>query len=318
MNSIPFLRFPSLVIQEVLRTMCPFELIHLSMTSKKTKQILTIVSKPKFKNKFEIYAYINKDYGVTMKNGQMTWGYRFVSLAHRDGRNEFNNKEQIRKYTKNKLEGFKTICDCIQDVFGLKFNKFLLSMEKDHNQNRLTVDYLKIRQEIYTRFELRSVSGNDEDIKYLFDNLKFSDFLKIESGITEDVQIDLPENVDYLWVDDAKFVNLEQLLKLKCGCIQLDEISLTERDINAFLKSWIALESNLNLVYFKIGFKFRRMDGILQDIPYEIGGSQHFQNKYIDHSLPSGWDIKRNDGKTARIFSRRHDFFQNFMEVIIY
>ncbi|EGT41241.1 hypothetical protein CAEBREN_05756 [Caenorhabditis brenneri] len=297
--------------------MCPFELIHLSMTSKRMKRVVTIISKPKIENKFEIDAYINEDYGVSIKNGQMTWDYRFVALKYRDGWNESENSEQLRKYTKNKLEGFKTVCDCIQDAFGLQFNNFIFSMEVDHNQNRSTVDYLKIRQESYTQFELRSVSENDEDIKYLLDNLKFSNYLYIKSDIKKDFEMDIPENVDSLNIVFADFVKLEQLLRLNCGCIKLWHTNLTKRDINVFLKSWTASGSNLNLVYCKIGFAFQRTDGILDDIPHEVGNERRFQNKYIDQVVQNGWDIKRNDGKTARIHFRSERAY-NSMDIIIY
>ncbi|CAL2039058.1 unnamed protein product [Caenorhabditis brenneri] len=294
MNSIPFFRFPLIVIQEVLSTMSPFELIHLSMVSRRSQTIVKTFSKPKLRNKFKLEFRIVNNYKFSMKNERMKCEYILTSSGYNEFSVIYTDRKRfdtIQKRTENKFDEFKKICIIVLDIFESNRKILHFDINADPNENRVIIDMLKSKS--FESCHIYDNEGNEQDLKHLLENLEFTEKLTIFS-IRHYLPMELPKHVKSLSFGNARFVTLEQLLRLECARISFGTTSLTNRDINMFLKSWIALESNLNLEHLEIGLLSSSTEDVLRNIPIEIPDG-------IPLLPPSGVDIKRNDGMMAHI-----------------
>ncbi|EGT54011.1 hypothetical protein CAEBREN_13293 [Caenorhabditis brenneri] len=294
MNSIPFLRFPLIVIKEVLSTMTPFELIHLSMVSKRSQTIVKTFSKPKLRNKFNLEFRFVNNYELSVENERMKCEFIFTSSGYNEFSVIYTDRKRfdtIQKRTENKFDEFKKICIIVLDIFESNRKMLHYDINADTNENRVIIDMLKSKS--FESCHIYDDKGNDHDLKYLLDNLEFSKKFAIFSIRRDYVPTDLPKNVRSLSLGNARFLKLEQLMRLECTRIWLGLTNLTNNDINVFLKSWMSSESNLNLEQLEIGLLSSTTDDILLNIPNEFRDETRL--------LPSGVDIKRNDGMTARI-----------------
>ncbi|CAL2039051.1 unnamed protein product [Caenorhabditis brenneri] len=285
MNSIPFLRLPFLVIQEVFSMMSPFDIIHFSKVSKRSKRIVKGIINTRLHNKYQTEVYICDDYGIGFKSGERGWYYMYTSKrshanrAVMEGTDHGNSLGVFQqKFTRNKLDGFKNYFNLCQD---LSVDITGLDLDMDNVENKMIIDFLKTKQESFEWCEVCSSTERGEEIKHLLENLKITKNLCISPQISEDSETNLPKDVENLFFHSSKFVKLEQVLALKSKRIVLDSTKFTNEDISVLLKSWIASESNLNLEHLKIG---------------GFGGRT---------SVPDGPDIKREDGKKARVIFAR-------------
>ncbi|CAL2039052.1 unnamed protein product [Caenorhabditis brenneri] len=301
MNSIPFLRLPFLVIQNVLSIMDPFELIHLSKVSKKTKQIVKVVLNTKRRKKYRYRpsVFIHHDYGVKISNAKNIWYYMYTSKRYGVNTDSFISTADFffERYTYTKLEAFKNIFEWCQDLFG---NFAGINLNMDDAENRMIIDYLKTKQESFKWCKVRSSSERDDEIQHFLSNLIIKS-MSITARISENAEMNLPENAEHLLLYHSKCIKIEQVLALKSNLIVLDFTKFTSQDISVLLKSWVASESNLNLKRLNIVFDWTTAEDILQDIPNEEG--DEFQHNYVygESSVPGGPDIKREDGKKARV-----------------
>ncbi|CAL2043614.1 unnamed protein product [Caenorhabditis brenneri] len=193
-------------------------------------------------------------------------------------------------------------------------------MDKFPLRNQTIINFLKTRQNSFECFEIYSETGSDRDLKYLLDNLKTDRFLTVLSKIDDDFEVELPENLEDLSIRCARFVKFEQLLRLKSQRISLKSTSLTPREINAFLRSWMSAESHSNLEFFMIAINFETANEILLDIPHEIEDVMEvraFEYENVIRHVRGGVTIKRIDGRSARIVPHLH-LNSTYMQMYIY
>ncbi|EGT53967.1 hypothetical protein CAEBREN_08306 [Caenorhabditis brenneri] len=224
MNSIPFLRLPFLVIQEVFSMMSLFDIIRLARASKRTKRIVkTVINTIK---EYHIEVYIADDYGIGFKNGTSGRYYVYTSKRGHEystvGKfidHEFSISFFKRKFTYHKLDAFKKIFNFCQDLFG---DIPSLPLDMNNDDNKLIIDYLKTKQENFDSCEVYINKQKNDEINYFFENIKVAKNLGIYYDIPENFEMNLPENVEKLFVYDSKFLQLEQLLALKSKQIVLN------------------------------------------------------------------------------------------------
>ncbi|EGT53957.1 hypothetical protein CAEBREN_03489 [Caenorhabditis brenneri] len=308
MNSIPFLQLPFLVIQDVLSIMNPFELIHLAKVSKRTKQIVKVILRTKLLNKYHAEIYISDDYGTVIKNGSDSWYY--MSTSDRNNPNYIFTDETgndtstvmfLQNFTLNKLDHFQRICDLCHDLFG-EFKG--IDMDLNNSDSQLVIDFLKTKQESFEGCKVWSTTGRNYEIKikHLLESFEITKHMRFSPQIPENLEINLPENVEKMFVYDARFIKLEQLLAMKSKQIVLFSTKFNNQDITAILKGWNASESNLNLEHLRIDFGSTATDEILQDIPNEIGDAFQVDDGFGKMtSVSEGPDVERDDGKKARV-----------------
>ncbi|CAL2039055.1 unnamed protein product [Caenorhabditis brenneri] len=306
MNSIPFLRLPFLVIQNMLSMMCPLELINLAKVSKRTKRVVKAIVDTQLSKKYHVDVYISENYGTAIKNGKNSWYYMYTS--RRIPTNYLLTEQTVlgstivflQNFTLNKLDDFQRICDLCHDLFG-DFKG--IDIDMDNTDNQSIIDFLRTKQESFEDCEVCSISARGDDVKHFLENLEITQNLSISAQIPEDLEINLPESVENsIFIQHSKFIKLEQFLALKSKQISLNSTKFTNQDIRSILKSWMASESHLNLERLRIAFNSTTNEYILQNIPIEDGNEFQMDVRFVELKFaPRGPDIRREDGKKARV-----------------
>lgn len=125
--------------------------------------------------------------------------------------------------------------------------------------------------------------------------------------------LDLP----FLHIRNAQWVRIEDLLKMKCEMIFLDDHRLTEEDVRTFIKNW--LESN-DQKFFRLRLKkFEtepNWEQMLEGIDYKKFDEKSMSRYFITHSTHSiwaqdctnGWDFERADKTKATVLQNTEYF----------
>ncbi|CAL2043233.1 unnamed protein product [Caenorhabditis brenneri] len=292
MSTLPFLQFPLLVIQEIFNEMCPLDLINLSLAGKRTRNLIKMV----FGCNSGRYLTIDigEGYEITLQEELKTWIFLIKENHSKKRKTEYLFCETCYITLQNPLEEFSNLLENLQNIYSCKIRDVSMNMDMFPSQNQGIVNVLKSRQESFKSLEVFSEKKSDSDLKYLFDHLKISQYLTINSSkIPDDFEGKLPESLEELNINNARFLKLDQLLRLQSSRISLQDTTLTSIEVNVFLKSWMAGESHLNLRQFEIGFRFGRLDDydIMEGIPFDM----------VNGSVDSEIEIKRIDGRMARI-----------------
>uniref|UniRef100_A0A1I7TUM3 FBA_2 domain-containing protein n=1 Tax=Caenorhabditis tropicalis TaxID=1561998 RepID=A0A1I7TUM3_9PELO len=265
--------------------MIPFELINLSLTSSRTRKAVICFSK--VKSRFWVALGFTRNPFIHIKEHRRigkTWGYSLSSdpfIVSTDS--IFHAK--IHKFSESPIEDCMKWYESIKEVLGCQIDKVCVS-----NLLPSITDWLRMQQE-----SIREVSiwgGRQEDFTYLFRNLRISEkFVLCMTSYENNFQLEIPEGPSHLFIYTSKFINYDQLLKLKARYITLDQSILTNQEINGFLKSWMSCESHLDLKSFKINISGPEAVNEIMDLPHEVG-------RY-------GYKIKRSDGKEANVIFDR-------------
>ncbi|EFO93963.1 hypothetical protein CRE_09782 [Caenorhabditis remanei] len=284
----PILRLPFLAIEEVFKAMIPFEIIHFSLITKRTKAVAMHMS---FYPKYSIELYIKKVPKVSIKGTTLISTY-FVESMYK-GPEERNAclERKVLKYSTDPIEKWKRLCIYVMEIFKKKsINVFSMQMDTYLDQNVSIIDFLKTNVksvDICNLDQSEEENDVDEHTIYLLDNLKVSKEFS------------------------SQLIGYENLLKIDCRHVTLRNNQITNEEWNMFLKKWIAMETNLNLEYFKLGYQeldeFR--GHVLHDIPYEVVDKGVKRSLLIVRNrsteISGGIDIRRIDGKTATFFMHR-------------
>ncbi|EGT30809.1 hypothetical protein CAEBREN_11275 [Caenorhabditis brenneri] len=293
MSALPFLLFPLLVIQEIFNEMCPLALINLSLAGKRTRNLIKMM----FARNSGRYLTIDigEGYEITLQEELKAWIFLIKENHSKKRKMEYLFCETSYISSQNPLEEFENLLKNLQNVYSCKIGRVTMNMDTFPLQNQGIVNVLKCRQESFETFTVFSGRNADSDLKYLFDHLEISRSLTIDAlRIADSFEGNLPEILkEELHINNARFLKLDQLLKLQASRIWLQDTTLTSIEVNAFLKSWLVAESHLNLRQFEIGFRFGRLDDydIMEGIPFDM----------VNGSVDSEIEIKRIDGRMARI-----------------
>ncbi|EFO88054.1 hypothetical protein CRE_15130 [Caenorhabditis remanei] len=277
----PILRLPFLAIEEVFKTMHPFEIINFSMISKRTKGI---AKKMGFHTKYSIYLFINETLGIRFlgTKSKVSCSYAITSNKEMDKKiEEFVSGRVIRrkvfKYSNNPIEEWKELCKYVLDIFKKQTIDVLkMFMDAFVDQNVSIIDFLKTNwksvDECYL-YQSEEENDVDEHAAYLLDNLTVKKelffLLHHKNG---DFDVKIPKNLSELYIYSSQCIGYKKLLEIDCKNVILKGNQITNEEWNMFLKKWIARETNQNLKW--LNFEFRSLEEfralVLHDIPHEV------------------------------------------------
>uniref|UniRef100_A0A1I7TUN4 FBA_2 domain-containing protein n=2 Tax=Caenorhabditis tropicalis TaxID=1561998 RepID=A0A1I7TUN4_9PELO len=297
MHPFPLLHLPLVAKENVLSMMISNELIELSLTSKRVRKTVTNFSKiiPKFRVTLGVTSILYISIVLKGKNYAYTW--------------ETDGSDQKRK-TENPIELWMFAYNYIKGVLRCQLDKIHINLSSCPRDNKSITDWLLSQQETVAKAEI-SNSGveTDDDLKYIMSNITVTDKLMLSSSeYKENFQMEIPSISTDLFIANSRFVDFEQLLRLKNLHITLYESRLTNQELNKFLKSWMAFESHLMLETFEINVSGPEAMEVIMDLPHEETADQNvtesFREKFphhIDETVEIGFDIKRKDGKVATV-----------------
>uniref|UniRef100_A0A1I7TH70 F-box domain-containing protein n=1 Tax=Caenorhabditis tropicalis TaxID=1561998 RepID=A0A1I7TH70_9PELO len=276
MAAFPLLQLPLLAIEHVLSMMNPYEWINLSMVSSRSKRTVknySRITKPQVCISLEI----THNPHIFMNGENESWSFDWGSDKSKAGYEQSMDVE--------------------------------LDLSSYPAQNKLFTDWLRSQQASIDSMEIvNSDGGFEEDLKYIIGNITVVDDLYV--GTTDynaGFQMEIPITTQSVFIRDSGFINFEQLLRLKNRRIFLGQSILTSREINAFLKSWMACESHLDLETFHIHVSDPESVDDIMDLPCEITDDpdiiMEIEETFDLPEVDTWYDIERSDGMVATVGS---------------
>uniref|UniRef100_A0A1I7TUM8 F-box domain-containing protein n=1 Tax=Caenorhabditis tropicalis TaxID=1561998 RepID=A0A1I7TUM8_9PELO len=319
MTTFPLFHLPLVAMEHVLCMMNPYELINISFTSIRSKRAVKTLSR--MKREFSIVLGFQREPSISIYRRDQPWSFIWVSDESRIGYEEYPEFEcvnhEIHKYSNNPIEELMELYDYIREVlrYKLYYVSFDLTLFPSHNKS--IADWL--RSQPMTHIEIwNSEQETDDDLKYLVNNITVIDRMALQtSHYKEGFQMEIPSTPRVLYITDASFIDFEQLLRLKNRKICLDKSCVSTQELNKFLKSWMALESHVDLEAFDMNISGPEAMEIIMDLPHVVTADKNpaetFRKKFYHREVKNGFDIKRCDGKVATVrygnSSLGHRFF---------
>ncbi|EFO93973.1 hypothetical protein CRE_09810 [Caenorhabditis remanei] len=304
-KSFPILRLPFLAIEEIFKAMHPIEIINFSMTSKRAKAVTKIMT---FYSKYAICLCVDKTMGISIKgtDNLVSCTYVMISNERMDGITKEDESygyisRRVFKYSKDPVDDWRQLYIYVLEIFK-KQTIDVLSMTMDAfvDQNVSIIDFVKTNAKSVSDchlYQLEEKNDVDEHAAYLLENLKIDNQL-----------------ISYLYIKTSEWIGFERLLEIDCKSVLLRNDPFWEEDWNLFLKTWIAMDTHLNLEY--LALEYRDLDyfrnHVLYDIPHEVVDRGVKRVLKTGHNqtqeISGGVDIRRIDGKTATFFSHSNSF----------
>ncbi|EGT30728.1 hypothetical protein CAEBREN_09208 [Caenorhabditis brenneri] len=261
---------------------------------------------------------IQEDPLISFRGEQISFDYEFThnmlenGTSHRVENDGYKIVETIVKQCKDKLEDWKNWLKYVKEVLNFRIQIVSYYFEPIGNRNKEIIDYLKSFEEPIESFEINCDNEllADEYTKYIFENIVITDFVSLDASNSNTFQTRVPDGIQTLFIRNAQWLTLAQLLTFDIAEIHLMHSSLTPLDLNHLLRSWTQSESNLMLKNFEVYIDNLQSMEIIMNLPHEIADPNEVSILEIgwqNVQFQGGLDIKRNDGKRAKIFLRWRD-----------
>uniref|UniRef100_A0A1I7UX68 FBA_2 domain-containing protein n=1 Tax=Caenorhabditis tropicalis TaxID=1561998 RepID=A0A1I7UX68_9PELO len=306
MGDFPLFDLPLVANEHVLSTMNPYQWINLSLTSEESKAAVKrfLKSKPKFK----INLGITGEPYIVIFGENEQWDFRWALTEARVGyeTNKYGSRvfNNLYKYSENPIEAWMKEYDYIREIIGCELNSVHFQLTSFPRQNKTITDWLSSQP--IRCIEIASFDTEcDLDLKYVMKNINVTDSAWLSSiEYRRNFQMEIPA-IPRICIDKSRFIDFDQLLRLKNQCISLRRSRLDAEEINGFLKSWMACESHFDLETFDIDIPGLEAMEVIMDLPHERTRlpdiAKTFKEKFIRSGVEDGFDIKRSDGKVATV-----------------
>uniref|UniRef100_A0A1I7TH75 F-box domain-containing protein n=1 Tax=Caenorhabditis tropicalis TaxID=1561998 RepID=A0A1I7TH75_9PELO len=308
MAAFPLFQLPLLAMENVLCIMNTHQLILLSLVSSRAKRAVTNFYR--LKPIISVYLEINFEPSMSAftKNEQwkFVWTGDIIGIGYKEEGGQRGVSYELRNYSTNPIRQLMQAYDYVKGVLRWEIQEIDFELRPCSTQNKSFTDWLRSQQDSIPNMDIRSdKEGFEDDVKYLLNNTIITDLMNLYiSHYKDDFQVDIPTIIRFIGIDDSKFINFEELLRLKNRCICLDQSILTARDINRFLKSWMACESHLELETLEIDHSGSEAMDVIMDLPHEETMDPNFIeafNKKFHTGVEKWFNVKRSDGKVATV-----------------
>uniref|UniRef100_A0A1I7TJK4 F-box domain-containing protein n=2 Tax=Caenorhabditis tropicalis TaxID=1561998 RepID=A0A1I7TJK4_9PELO len=256
MTGLSLFRLPILSMENVFSMMTPYDLLVLSLMSLKTRKAVKRFSrtKAKFQIVFEITAKPCLSFVGKKESWYYCWTSNRIEVGYLERTFPLRVFYRVTKYSENPIEEFKKAYNYIKKVLRCEIVSIHYQLKLLHSENRPIIDWFRSTQESVNNLHIQGSDGeHDDDVKYILSNLKVTERLFImEPWLKEDLEMEIPEGLQHLQITGSYFIKLEQFLRFNYPEIVLRRLFLTNREINIFLRSWMACESHLNLKRLEI------------------------------------------------------------------
>uniref|UniRef100_A0A1I7UU26 FBA_2 domain-containing protein n=2 Tax=Caenorhabditis tropicalis TaxID=1561998 RepID=A0A1I7UU26_9PELO len=306
MTTFPLLQLPLVAMEHVLCMMSPFELIHVSLASSRAKTIVRNFSKTK--DSFSV-SFSNYWLSISFHRNLMIWTYsihinqdhaNMYAIIHQNDR----IREMIRKVSEEPLKDIMKWYDYAREVLNCKINSLTFRFYLSSSENRRTIDWIAAQSNTMEWMELSSVyEESDDDLKYLMERILVSGHFKLKvKKYKNDFRMEIPGNPEWLHIENAQFLNYDQLLRLKSPIIILRESILTNEEIHRFLRSWMSCETHLELEALEISISGPDAINEIMDLPHEKTNDPRVVQAFDDYHMISQveneiFTIERGDGQ---------------------
>ncbi|CAO4362735.1 unnamed protein product [Caenorhabditis nigoni] len=299
----PLLDLDYVAIREVLNVLDPIDYINFSKASKSCRT-LTAIKKP-----YEVTVAISDYTAFSMKNGSVSHTVKWSTFRRKNGTRriqKFTNPDELREYhlihSGNPFDSMKEFYLYAKNLMDVDIDYIEIDMNKLNGPLWEIIDWLRSTSREFPVLRVYGRNRRQEDLQYILDNVKFKDSLDIQANTIERGPLKIPDRIERLQIRNASWITLNYVMRLKLSKFSFLGTYLTNQDINVIYKSWIEMESHLNLKSFEINLtnpqSFIAIG--LRDIPYEMGPPR--PKPFSSYTPVEGsFEVTRNDGLTASI-----------------
>uniref|UniRef100_A0A1I7TUK9 F-box domain-containing protein n=2 Tax=Caenorhabditis tropicalis TaxID=1561998 RepID=A0A1I7TUK9_9PELO len=268
-------QLPLVALEHVLHMMNPHQLIDISMTSFKNK--MTVKSFLRNKPKFQVLLGVYQEPYISIARQHESWEYGWTTNPQ-DINGRMKTKKhtdrifyRIIKYSENPIEEWMIAYDHIREVLGCRFDALRWEFDSYPNQNRLIIDWIRNVQKYVNELKIACAKRKEcnDEVKDLLSFLKATGRLRLENH-RDDFELKIPQDALHLHVDSSKFIKYKQFLRLNHPKIALFRSILSGKEINRFLKKWMACEAHLRLEVLAIHIPgIQALHDIMRGLPHE-------------------------------------------------
>uniref|UniRef100_A0A1I7UU01 F-box domain-containing protein n=1 Tax=Caenorhabditis tropicalis TaxID=1561998 RepID=A0A1I7UU01_9PELO len=301
MTTFSLLRLPLLAIEHVLSMMDPFELIDLSFTSSRAKSIVTYVGP-----RFEGFLYPGESLSIRVIDvGRWTHTMTYNESEDDDLPFRGFNETLIFKYAQDPTDDLKKWYKYLKEVFRCRFYMVTFDLNNREPDLRDLVDWFKCQQNSFDDVTIKSKEECDDDLKYVMETFRNVSELNISvSHYKEDFKMEIPENLNFLKIRNANFIDIEQFLKLNAQIIVFEKHCLTNEDIHRFVRGWMSMETHAGLRALSLRMENQeRLKGMLMGIPFEqitdVKILKSYENRLLGDDM---FRIRRCDGRRCFVY----------------
>uniref|UniRef100_A0A1I7UU11 F-box domain-containing protein n=1 Tax=Caenorhabditis tropicalis TaxID=1561998 RepID=A0A1I7UU11_9PELO len=300
MTAFSLLQLPLVAMEHVLCMMNPLELIDVSLASSRAKRSVKFFSKTK--KKYSV-VFDNRWHLISLCGDGTMWTLQMTTSEACTG------QYLTKKYSENPLKDIMNWFDHAKEVLQCEINNVTLDLNYPSSENRQTVDWLAAQGSTMNYMEVLNSgeeSGDDlkeDDLRYLMEKIQASKvFMLMVKKYKADFRMEIPGKPYHLHIENAQFIDYDQLLRLESPVIILRESILTSQEINRFLKSWMSCETHLELEAMQINISSRNAMNEIMNLPYERTNDPKLIEAFADypHHFKITFDmitIQRCDGE---------------------
>ncbi|EFP10336.1 hypothetical protein CRE_23583 [Caenorhabditis remanei] len=331
-RKFPLLRLPRLALIEVVKCWNPIEIYLFSRVSRKTKEISKLIEIPDV----GLGLTISKCYEVYLGNPARCVSTHWYFRLYPGLRNyeKYKHERYLDIFSKNSGKSVGKLIDHCQEIFKCEFGGMSISNLKfeiidpvmKSSNLKVFINWLNQHEKL-SKIPYLSVSSGEEGDQlhsnWFMQNLKKDiEILNLYRSYraTEHSTLKVNGKVDQLeFSNGAKFLDLDHLIRMDCIYMRGGETSLTNRDLNSFLKNWKEMKTNERMGFYFIdaaenldwSIILEGLDGEIRDVRTVRREYKSPWNEIQIYKANGGVDITRTDGKTATIGMRFHMIFED-------
>ncbi|EFO84243.1 hypothetical protein CRE_15635 [Caenorhabditis remanei] len=311
---------PRLALIEVVKCWNPIEIYLFSRVSRKTKKISKLVKIPYLK----LWLNVSNCYYVNVGDPYCGLRSHWFFQLYPGLRNyeRYRTERYLDIYSKNAGKSIGKLIDHCQEIFDCEFGGMSIIIDPVMKSSNLNVfmNWINKHEKLTKIPYLIAYSEKESDEFYLnwFMNNFKKDIGVLYLGRSHYV-CKVNGKVDELSLYSREKLDLDHLIRMDCIYMRGGETSLTNRDLNVFMKNWKEMKANERIGFYLIRVK-ENLDWsiILDGLDGEIRDVRTVRREYTSpwdeeqvYKVNGGVDITRTDGKVATIGMTFHMIFQD-------
>ncbi|KAF1759041.1 hypothetical protein GCK72_015501 [Caenorhabditis remanei] len=311
-SPFPLLHVPNLPLARIIDFMEPDALVSLSFCSQKSQSVIKTLRKTPHDERLHVggsyilapfVSFTNCDCVLSTGNSALISSSvkeEYVKLGGQKVRVKMHRLvEYLITYWEDKLTGLETITDYVSDLFNIDVSEVRVCKHSfkmiEHVNSRQKTPLEKV---VYVDWD---ASPSEDEMNYILRDCPCSSQICIYSEALPNFRFSNNfRRIDCLDISNSKWVTIDNLLSMDGIDIHLENASLTNSDLNVFLRHWLSGGCpRLKLFCARTGSVdiVQVLAGLLDNAVLV----EDRQGDYTSRTLSFGYDIQRADGVTATV-----------------